>query len=66
MSKHTEMRRGPQETKTVLFDSADIKSIYYPLLLVLRSHLLTPPPTSPSPLTIFTLFTHFNALHPLD
>ena len=50
MSKHIDMRRGPQETKTVLFDLADIKPIYYPVLLVLRSHLLTPP-ASPSSLT---------------
>ena len=69
MSKHIEMRRGPQETKTVLFDSADIKPIYYPLLLVLRSHLLTFRPyffISFNYLHSLYSSTDFNALHPLD
>ncbi len=69
MSKHIEMRRGPQETKTVLFDSADIKPIYYPLLSVLRSHLLTFPPyffISFNYLHSLYSSTDFNALQPLD
>ncbi len=69
MSKYIEMRRGPQETKTVLLDSADIKPIYYPLLLVLRSHLLTFPPyffISFNYLHSLYSSTDFSALHPLD